>query len=67
MAKGEGLKEPPGRIDDLGVKRRVIITNSLVAKLMVLTVSSCLGSFVSENGGNIIQLYWLRQIMQPMF
>jgi len=32
-----------------------------------LPISSCLGSFISKDGANIIKLYRLGQIMHPVF
>jgi hypothetical protein len=57
----------PCHINNFGVKGRVVIPDSLIAKLVVLPISSCLGSFISKNRANIIQLYRLGQIMHPMF
>jgi hypothetical protein len=57
----------PGHINDFSIKGRVIIAYGLTAKLVVLTVSTGLGSFVSESGDKVVELYRLGEIMQAVF
>jgi hypothetical protein len=56
----------PCHINDFGVKGGVIIANSLIAKLIVLTVSSCLRPFISKDRGKIIEPYRLGKIIKSM-
>lgn len=65
--KAQRQEQLPSHINHFGVKSRVITTNSLIAKLVVLPVSPGLRSLIPKNGGQIIQLYRLGQIMQPVF
>jgi len=67
VAKVQGEEELPEKVNDFSVKGGVGVADSLTTELVVLSVSSCLGSVVSENGGKIIQLYRLGQVVEPVF
>jgi uncharacterized membrane protein len=49
----------PSYVNDLGVKGRVAITDSLAVELVVFSISARLWSFISKNGSKGIQLHWL--------
>ncbi len=67
LAQAQGLEKLPGGVDNLGVKGRVVIPDCLIAELVMFSQPACLGPFISENRGEVIQLYRLRQVMQAVF
>ena len=52
--QAQRLEKLPRHINNLGIKGRVTVPDSLTAKLVVLSHPPRLGPFIPENGGKII-------------
>ena len=60
------MKKLPGKVNVFRIEGRVIVTDGLAAKLAVLPESSCLWPFISENGGQIVELDRLRPAVKSV-
>ncbi len=56
----------PSYIDDLGIEGGVAVSQGLDTELVMLSVSSCLGTLVPEDSCHIVEPHWLGKGVHPM-
>ena len=57
--QSKGRREPPAEVDDLRVHGRVAVADGLYAELVMLAQASRLGTFVSEDGAEVVHAHGL--------
>ena len=67
VGQPQGVHQPPGQFNYLGVHRGIGVAQDLHAELVVLAEAARLGALVPENGTEVVHADGLGQVVHPVF